>query len=128
MLQIYTLMLGLAFFLSAIQVFISDLAHALQPILLLWFFATPILYSLAMVPERFRCLPVVGRIAYWALRLGYPWNTRLIPWLLARMGRDFPVLTNHFFVLRPSLHTDASRRDTFGHGQQVKEELVENAP
>jgi len=60
----------------------------------------------ARVPERFWCLPAVGRLAYWGLRLGYPWNTKLIPRLLAGMGREFPALTNHFFVLRP----DSSRR------------------
>lgn len=52
--QIFALMVGLALAFSAVQVFIRDLAHALQPLLLLWFFATPILYSLEMVPERFR--------------------------------------------------------------------------
>ena len=81
----------------------------------------------ALVPERFRCLPVVGRLAYWGLRLGYPWNTRLIPWLLARLGREFPSLTNHFFVLRPSVQVAADRRDTSSHGTQLVEEIFENA-
>ncbi len=52
--QIFALMVGLAFVCSAVQVFIRDLAHALQPLLVLWFFATPILYSIEMMPERFR--------------------------------------------------------------------------
>ncbi len=81
----------------------------------------------ALVPDRFRCLPVVGRLAYWGLRLGYPWNTRLIPWLFARMGREFPLLTNHFFVLRPSLSRragTADRRETPSHGTQVVEERL----
>ena len=56
----------------------------------------------ARVPERFWCLPVIGRLAYWGLRLGYPWNTKLIPRMLSGLGREFPSLTNHFFVLRPS--------------------------
>jgi len=81
----------------------------------------------ALVPEGFRCLPVVGRLAYWGLRLGYPWNTRLIPWLLARMGREFPLLTNHFFVLRPSLQAIADRRDTSLHALRIEEERVQNA-
>jgi hypothetical protein len=38
--------------------------------------------------------------AYWALRIGYPWNTRVIAKLVAMMGGEFPFLTNHFFVLR----------------------------
>ena len=56
----------------------------------------------ACVPQRFWCLPLIGRLAYWGLRLGYPWNTKWIPGLLAGLGREFPSLTNHFFVLRPS--------------------------
>ncbi len=84
----------------------------------------------ALVPTRFRCLPVVGRLAYWGLRLGYPWNTRLIPWLLAGMGREFPLLTNHFFVLRPSLSRragTADRRNTSLHGPRIEEEMLGNA-
>ncbi len=80
-----------------------------------------------LAPERIRCLPVVGRLAYWGLRLGYPWNTRLIPWLLAGLGREFPSLTNHFFVLRPCLHAVVDRRDTSSHGTQLVEEVFENA-
>ncbi len=55
----------------------------------------------SLVPEQGWCLPVIGPLAYWGFRIGYPWNTRVIPWLLARIGREFPLLTNHFFVLRP---------------------------
>ncbi len=81
----------------------------------------------ALVPERFRCLSVVGRLAYWGLRLGYPWNTRLIPWLSAGMGREFPRLTNHFFVLRPSLSAAAQRRDTPSRGTRFVEERLQSA-
>ena len=78
------------------------------------------------VPERFWCLPVVGRLVYWGLRLGYPWNTKLIPRMLARMGHEFPILTNHFFVLRPSSlatvdrEKDVTPRHT-DHGQEIME-------
>ncbi len=81
----------------------------------------------AMVPDRFRCLPLVGRLAYWGLRLGYPWNTRLIPWLSARMGREFPSLTNHFFLLKQGVQAPANRRDDSSHGPLVEEEVFENA-
>jgi len=56
----------------------------------------------ARVPERGWYLPIIGRLAHWAFRVGYPWNTRVVPWLLSRIGREFPLLTNHFFVLRLS--------------------------
>ena len=84
----------------------------------------------ALVPDRFRCLPVVGRIAYWGFRLGHPWNTRLIPWLLTGMGREFPLLTNHFFVLRPSLSRrfgTADRQDTSSRGPRIEEERFQSA-
>jgi len=81
----------------------------------------------ALAPDRFQCLPVVGRLAYWGLRLGYPWNTRMIPWLFARMGREFPRLTNHFFVLRPSLQAAASQRDASLQGARIEEAMFENA-
>jgi len=80
----------------------------------------------ALVPERFRCLPIVGRLAYWGLRLGYPWNTRLIPWMFARMGREFPLLTNHFFVLRPSPQAAADRRNAPSHGTQFVQERLQH--
>ena len=53
----------------------------------------------SVVPEKGWCLPVIGSLAYWAFRIGYPWNTKLIPWLSDRIGGEFPYLTNHFFVL-----------------------------
>ncbi|MBN4082603.1 class I SAM-dependent methyltransferase [Phycisphaeraceae bacterium AH-315-B13] len=64
-----------------------------------------------LVPEKCWCLPVVGRLTYWAFRIGYPLNTRVIPWLSARIGGGFPYLMNHFFVLR-ACSTDENSRGT----------------
>lgn len=55
----WLLMLGLFAFgmglvLASVQVFIRDLGHALGPILTFWFFATPILYSPALVPAKYQ--------------------------------------------------------------------------
>ncbi len=50
----------------------------------------------AIVPLRLQFIGVVGRLSYWALRLGNPWITRAP----AVLGRAFPELTNHFFVLQ----------------------------
>lgn len=55
----------------------------------------------SLVPEQYWCLPIVGHLAYWGFRIGYPWNTKVIRRLLARIGWAFPFLTNHLFVLRP---------------------------
>ena len=52
------------------------------------------------VPARFQVLRAVGHLTYFGLRLGNPWITR-IP---KALGIAFPMLENHFFVLR----TDAS--------------------
>ena len=51
----------------------------------------------AHMPAPLQCIPVVGRLIYWGLRLGYPWITR-IP---KALGLAYPELTNHFFVLQP---------------------------
>jgi len=49
----------------------------------------------ALVPARYQMLGIVGRLAYWNLRLGAPWIRRL-PKIL---GIPFPVLENNYFVL-----------------------------
>ena len=46
------LTLGLAFVLSALTVHFRDLRDILGNLLTLWFFATPILYPMSMLPER----------------------------------------------------------------------------
>ena len=51
-----------------------------------------------LVPAPIQCLPVVGRLVYGGLRLGYPWITH-VP---AGLGVPYPELTNHFFVLQPA--------------------------
>ncbi len=53
------------------------------------------------VPENFQCLPFIGRMVYWGLRLGNPWITHLP----STMGMAFPELTNHFFLVQPSRET-----------------------
>lgn len=50
----------------------------------------------AIVPRRLQFIPAVGRLTYGALRLGNRWIIR-VP---VAMGRAFPELTNHFFVLQ----------------------------
>ncbi len=66
----------------------------------------------SVVPEKVWCLPIIGRLAYWAFRISYPWSTRVIPWLSARFGGEFPYLMNHFFVLRACSSDENSRSTT----------------
>jgi len=50
-----------------------------------------------LVPKQLQMIPIVGRLVYWALRVGYPW---IVP-IPGACGLAYPELTNHFFVLRP---------------------------
>jgi homopolymeric O-antigen transport system permease protein len=46
--------MGLAFFLASLGVFIPDIIQVTQPLNRIFFYATPIVYPLVMVPESFR--------------------------------------------------------------------------
>ncbi len=46
--------LGLSFFLAALGVFVRDVVHVIGVLLLLWMYATPIIYPLNMVPVALR--------------------------------------------------------------------------
>ncbi len=50
----------------------------------------------AIVPGPLQAIPLVGGLTYRMLRMGGAWLTRLP----GALGIDYPVLTNHFFVLR----------------------------
>jgi lipopolysaccharide transport system permease protein len=60
----FVLTLGLALFLSALTVHFRDLSNLLGHVLHLWFFASPVLYSLAEVPERMRAILRLNPMAY----------------------------------------------------------------
>ena len=50
----YTLILGLTFILSALTVFVRDIDHFVSVILMLGFYATPIVYQGEMLPKKFQ--------------------------------------------------------------------------
>jgi len=60
--------LGMAFILSALGVFLRDLPHVVGVVLQLWFFGTPIVYQMDMVPPslRFwlRCNPMTDIVEF----------------------------------------------------------------
>lgn len=56
--------LGFALGLSALQVLLKDVEHFLTPFLMIWFYATPVLYSVAMVPARLQELMSLNPLAY----------------------------------------------------------------
>ncbi|MEG2310403.1 MAG: ABC transporter permease [Clostridia bacterium] len=45
--------LGIVLILSAANVYIRDVQYIMNPIMMIWMYACPILYSISMVPERF---------------------------------------------------------------------------
>ena len=52
-----------------------------------------------MMPKPLQLTPVVGRLAYWGVRLTDPLALRLP----VALGLQIPRLTNHFFVLRAAV-------------------------
>ena len=48
--------LGLSYFCSALCVFIRDTGEVLNILLMLWFFGTPIIYPVSMIPDQFKVL------------------------------------------------------------------------
>lgn len=56
--------LGLAYFLSAINVFIRDVQQAIPVFLTLWMFLTPIFYPLEIVPKEFRKFLFLNPMTY----------------------------------------------------------------
>lgn len=48
--------LGLALLLSTMNAFFRDVEQLLGPLMLVWFYATPIIYPVSMIPEKFKFL------------------------------------------------------------------------
>jgi len=59
--QIFTL--GLSFFFSAANLLYRDIQYLLSMILLLWMYATPVIYSADMVPDKYRLLFQINPMA-----------------------------------------------------------------
>lgn len=58
--------MGLSLFFSAINVFLRDVEHMLSIVLMAWFYLTPVVYTLTMIPNKyvqyFKMNPVAGII------------------------------------------------------------------
>ena len=54
---------GLAMLFSALQVFVRDVEHFLSPMLMIWFYATPVLYPVSMVPQQVQSLMALNPMA-----------------------------------------------------------------
>jgi ABC-2 type transport system permease protein len=56
--------LGATFFFAAINVYYRDVAHILQILLQVWFYVTPIIYSLDFFPAKYRLLFKLNPLQY----------------------------------------------------------------
>ena len=54
MIMQYILVLGMTFMFSALNVYFRDLEYILNIIVMIWFYLTPIVYKIEMIPEKFR--------------------------------------------------------------------------
>ncbi|MGR6035610.1 MAG: ABC transporter permease [Candidatus Nitrosoglobus sp.] len=66
---LFLLTMGLALILATLQVFLRDVEHVLIPVLMLWFYASPILYPMSLVPEPFHTLLLANPLSYFFDRL-----------------------------------------------------------
>ncbi|MCL5072366.1 MAG: ABC transporter permease [Actinobacteria bacterium] len=60
------LVAGFSLLVSSLNVFFRDLQHLISIIMMVWFFATPIIYPLNMVPEKFRFILQINPMAVFA--------------------------------------------------------------
>jgi ABC-2 type transport system permease protein len=44
----------MSFLLSSVTVYIRDLEYFISVLMMLWFYVTPVLYSIDMIPDKFR--------------------------------------------------------------------------
>jgi ABC-type polysaccharide/polyol phosphate export permease len=66
---LFLLTMGLALILATLQVFLRDIEHVLISVLMLWFYASPILYPISLVPEPFHTLLLANPLSYFFDRL-----------------------------------------------------------
>ena len=83
LLAAYLLAMALSLLFSAVQVYLRDLHHALAPLFMLWFFATPILYSIELIPDRVRAIAELNPFLYIVdrIREGMLFDGPLLQWM-----------------------------------------------
>jgi ABC-type polysaccharide/polyol phosphate export permease len=64
MLALIIFTIGMTFFFAAANVYYRDVAHIVQIILSAWFYLTPIIYSVEMLPEKYRWIFKLNPIIY----------------------------------------------------------------
>ncbi len=59
LIQIF-LVVGATLIVSSVNVYFRDIKHLLNIFMVIWFFATPIIYNIGIVPEKFRYLMIIN--------------------------------------------------------------------
>lgn len=82
----YLFVLGLSLFVATCNVYFKDTPHLLNIATMAWFFMTPIIYPISMIPERFHYLAFLNPMTdlvclYRNSFLGYP-----MPWSIWNAG------------------------------------------
>ncbi len=62
----FFLVVGMTLLVSALNVFFRDLQHLITIIMMVWFFGTPIIYPLSMVPEKFQFIIKINPMTIYA--------------------------------------------------------------
>jgi len=63
----FFLVTGSTLLVSALTVFFRDIQHLISIIMMVWFFGTPIIYPLSMVPEKFRYVMMANPMSVFAI-------------------------------------------------------------
>ena len=69
LLLLFVFACGFTLFSSALQVFVRDVAQILPPMMTFWFFTTPILYSLSILPPGLAALFEWNPMTWFVVRL-----------------------------------------------------------
>lgn len=101
------LTLGATFFFAAVNVYYRDVSHILQILLQVWFYVTPIIYSLEYIPQKYRMFFKLNPIIYVmnGFRLGVYYG--MLPTgesILASFVCAFVTLYLGFWVFRKHQH------------------------
>jgi lipopolysaccharide transport system permease protein len=81
------LTIGITLFLAAANLFYRDIQHLANLLMVLWFYVTPIVYPLSLVPQNYLWLykinPMVGLVeGYRSALFGYPFEFTMLWWSL----------------------------------------------
>ena len=99
----FILILGINFILSAVTVFVNDVAHFVQVAMTMGFYATPIVYLPQMLPDKFQWAMKVNPMAVLVEGYRSVLYYHEIPdmnWLLIWAGLSFLILLTRYIIFK----------------------------